>query len=126
MDYVEIERSVMPLIRRKAATLRAVMDPEDAIQEARIVLFQALKSYDPDRQPDVKRYVARCLTNAFNTMYRKETALRRMPHVQFENGGRPAPARPDEYDDTQASSQDDSPEDAALCGIVHFLKTAEC
>jgi RNA polymerase sigma factor (sigma-70 family) len=79
--YKDIEKLVMPMIRRKAARLGSIMDVDDAIQEARIVLFKALKSYEYNRQPDITRYVSVCLTNAFNTLYRKETARRRSPHV---------------------------------------------
>lgn len=77
--YEDIERQVMPLIRRKAAKLKGYMELEDAIQEARLVLFRVLQSYDYTRQPDLERYVAVCLNNAFAAQYHKATAQCRMP-----------------------------------------------
>lgn len=104
MNYEQIEQSMMPMIRRRAQRLRNVMDPEDAVQEARIALFNALKTYDKERQPDVKRYVGRCLSNAFNTMYRKETTRRRTPWVA--SNGTMVPVPPDEFEEgTMASEQ---------------------
>lgn len=116
VEYRAIEKQVMPMIRRRAARLRSVMDPDDAIQEARIVLLKALQSYDADRTPDLRRYVSVCLNNAFNTLYRKETAKCRMPYVYTpsNNGWKAVPARPDELDESLVNSYMATPEDTAI------------
>lgn len=79
--YEEIERELMPLIRRKAARLKGHMDLDDAIQEARVVLYRALQGYDFNRNPDLERFVGVCLNNAFAGHYNKAVAQRRMPRV---------------------------------------------
>lgn len=84
--YRDIERRMMPMIRRKAARFRGHQDMDDAIQEARIVLFKALQSYDYNRQPDLERFVGVCLNNAFAGQFSKDTAQRRMPRRTVNNG----------------------------------------
>jgi DNA-directed RNA polymerase specialized sigma24 family protein len=86
--YEDIERRLMPMIRRKAARLRGFMDMDDAIQEARMVVFRVLHSYDFNRNPNLERYVGICLNNAFAGQYHKMSAQRRMPrrHTQDSEG----------------------------------------
>lgn len=110
--YNDIERQLMPMIRRKAARLRGFMDMDDAIQEARLVLFRALQSYDYNRQPDLERYVGVCLNNAFAGQYNKATAQCRMPRrpaLQTDGSYAKVPTLPASMD-MEPQSQDQGPE----------------
>lgn len=111
MDYNTAEAKLLPLIRRKAQRYRGVMDLDDAIQEGRIVLYHALKSYRPEDQPDLARYVGRCLTNAFATQWHADTAQKRMPRQATFVDGKytsiPKPAA--SFDEAYTSLPSDHP-----------------
>jgi hypothetical protein len=101
--YADIERQVMPLIRRGARRLSRRLGghihEDDAIQAGRIVLWNALSGYDANAcNGDIERYVSRCLRNAYLSMYAKATAKRRMPQVVSREGvgysSRPLPPIP--------------------------------
>lgn len=126
--YREIEESFMPMIRRKAARLTAVMPVDDAIQEGRMTLLRALEEYEPAVESDLTRFVSVCLNNAFNTLYRKETAQRRMPRV-FDRGTKAStPVRPDELDESVVNGLESTPEELLSYreseGIVASVATA--
>lgn len=117
--YEDIERRLMPMIRRKAARLRGFMDMDDAIQEARMVVFRVLHSYDFNRNPDLERYVGICLNNAFAGQYHKMGAQRRMPrrHTRDQEGNWvTAASPPTSLEDTDAMDRSLSPELGVMLG----------
>ena len=117
--YADIERQLMPMIRRKAARLRGFMDMDDAIQEARMVVFKVLHSYDFNRNPELERFVGICLNNAFAGHFHKMGAQRRMPrrHTRDTDGIWTAvPSPPLSLEDVDATDQSINPEAGALLG----------
>lgn len=101
--YADVERQVMPLIRRGARRLSQRLGghihEDDAIQAGRIVVWNALSGFDITRcDGDIERYVQRCLRNAYISMYARATAKRRMPQVVQRDGAtystRPLPPVP--------------------------------
>lgn len=89
--YPDIERQVMPFIRRGAYRLSGKVvgdvDIGDVIQYGREVTWKALQKYDVNQSHgDLDRYVARCLRNAYASLLAKMMAQRRMPRVHQRVG----------------------------------------
>jgi hypothetical protein len=87
--YTELERGMMPMIKRKAAYVSRIIpgvDTEDAIQEGRLALLSCLARYDCNKCDfELKRYVGRALRNTYAMMLYEAMAQRRMPRIQVRD-----------------------------------------
>jgi hypothetical protein len=97
--YPDLERQMLPLIKAKANRLRRLsgFDFDDALQEGRMALLNAMTKYDYNRGKNgLERYVGRVLTNTYNALLFEHMAQCRMPQVvmQLDNEWVKAPMPP--------------------------------
>jgi RNA polymerase sigma factor (sigma-70 family) len=112
-DFNVIEQEMRPIAYARAK--RFGLDPDDAVQEARIAMFRALERYDPARS--FKPYMSEVITNTYKSMYgharsgiRCPTVHERGPNGEYVPVRRlPSPMGLDE-DDYHANPHTETPE----------------
>lgn len=88
--YRDIEREVMPIIRSAAYSFatKLGMDKEDAVQEGRLALAEALESYDYNlSKGGIHAYARAAVTNALTGLMYRQTTRGRVPHIVVNDDG---------------------------------------
>jgi RNA polymerase sigma factor (sigma-70 family) len=120
--YKDVERHVMPIIRSAARKLVRQIggDEDDAVQEGRIALLQALESYDYNASHGgIYNYARTSVRNAMYALLFQALTRRRMPHFVVEENGesklvRSWPMPMEDFECVQAEQLD--PEERAAEG----------
>lgn len=121
--YADVEPHLMPVIRAMALKFARPLriEPEDAVQEARIALMEAFRDYDYNKSHGgIQRFARTSIHNAFCGLLHKATRDRRTPHTVYEDDGelRVARGRLGSLEDLEAelSSPEPTPEDLTAAG----------
>lgn len=88
--YRDIEREVMPIIRSAAHSFatKLGMDREDAVQEGRLALAEALEGYDYNlSKGGIHAYARAAVTNALCGLMYRQTTRGRVPHIVVQEDG---------------------------------------
>lgn len=86
--YPEIEDRVLPIIKCKAKKLTnlAGWDFDDAIQEGRLALLQAIIKFDFNKgRGRLEGFIGRIVDKAFTSIWCRETAMKRCPRWLVED-----------------------------------------
>ncbi|MBE6037012.1 MAG: sigma-70 family RNA polymerase sigma factor [Clostridiales bacterium] len=76
----ELFRAYKDTVRRKAQLFfLAGGDPEDLIQEGMIGLFQALRSYDPEKNTSFRTFADLCITRQIQTAVKSAARQKHLP-----------------------------------------------
>lgn len=102
--YPDVEKRLAPVLKREAHRF-AQRNPEyqfeDALQEGRMAMLNAMANYDYNRAiAGLDGYLSRVLRNTFASLTERNLAQHRMPHVEQrgEQGWTRRPTRPTTID----------------------------